>query len=164
MRRLLSLLIFITATGFFAYSSCGTTDVSDTPNEEFNLEPSEFTEINRLNKVNMRVEEDTISPTGLTLLFENSENKNYTYGEAYTLETKINKAWYQVPIEIEEDYGFLDIGYNLPANGTAEWTVDWEWLYGDLDAGDYRIVKDIIDVQEAGDYELFLLAAEFTVE
>lgn len=164
MRRLLSLLLFITATGFIAYSSCGKADVSDIPNEEINLEPSEFIEINRLNKVTMRVKEDTISPTGLTLLFENSENKDYTYGEAFTLETKENNAWYQVPIEIEEDYGFQDIGYNLPANGTTEWTVDWEWLYDALDAGDYRIVKDIIDVQEAGDYELFPLAAGFTVE
>jgi hypothetical protein len=105
-----------------------------------------------------------VTATGLTLLFENSSDKQYTYGDPFLLEKKMHGKWYQVPIEMEENYGFNDIGYELDAAGRSEWEVDWEWLYGSLDSGEYRIVKDLLDVREPGDYNTHYLTAEFTIE
>lgn len=47
--------------------------------------------------------------------------------------------------------------------GSEDMDVDWEWLYGKLPAGEYRIVKDILTVDSPGDYEAFTLYSTFTV-
>jgi len=44
-----------------------------------------------------------------------------------------------------------------------EWKVDWSWLYGSLDTGEYRIVKDILDFRKTGDYDKYYLAAVFLI-
>jgi hypothetical protein len=41
--------------------------------------------------------------------------------------------------------------------------VDWEWIYGSLEKGEFRIVKDILDSNGVGGYETYYLAAEFTL-
>ncbi|TWH55848.1 hypothetical protein DesLBE_0021 [Desulfitobacterium sp. LBE] len=43
-------------------------------------------------------------------------------------------------------------------------SIDWGWLYGELESGDYRIVKDISDFRGTGDYEKYYLTAEFSVD
>ncbi|MGM8216599.1 immunoglobulin-like domain-containing protein [Bacillaceae bacterium W0354] len=112
----------------------------------------------------MTVVEGTVSPTGLTVLIEINSDKQCIYGEYFMLEKKIEGEWYQVPIEFEDNYGFNDIGYELNPSDIGEWIVDWDWLYGSLDPGEYRIVKDISDFREPGDYDKYNLAAEFTVD
>lgn len=111
----------------------------------------------------MFIKEGTVSPTGLTVLFENNSDKRWIYGEYFLLEKKMKGKWYQVPIALEENYGFRDIGYDLDSSDVREWTVDWDWLYGSLDTGEYRIVKDILDFRKAGDYDKHYLTAEFTI-
>src|SRR5690625_5088371 len=101
----------------------------------------------------MTVEDGTISSTGLTVIFENNSDKQCIYGDEFVLEKHIEKNWYQVPIALDDEYGFNDIGYDLPPGDVQEWTVDWEWLYGELASGEYRIVKDILDFRGAGDYD-----------
>jgi len=79
------------------------------------------------------------------------------------LEKKISGSWYQVPVVIEGNYGFDAIGYELASGGHGEWAVDWEWLYGSLETGEYRIVKDILDFRGSGEYDTYYLAAEFVI-
>jgi len=45
----------------------------------------------------------------------------------------------------------------------GEWNIEWDWLYGSLDTGEYRIVKNILDFRSTGDYDQYKLAAEFTI-
>lgn len=47
--------------------------------------------------------------------------------------------------------------------GSGEIIVDWEWLYGKLSAGDYRMVKEALFVRSPGDYDKFPLYAAFTL-
>ncbi|WP_027963655.1 immunoglobulin-like domain-containing protein [Halalkalibacillus halophilus] len=143
-------------------SGCGTSN--NTSNDETEWEPTEYEDVNTLDGVTMHVKEGTVSAIGLTVILENSREQGYTYGEYFSLEKKVEDHWVQVPITIDGDYGFNDIGYGLEPNGTSEWKVDWEWLYGSLDSGDYRIVKDILDIKEPGDYERYYLAVEFTLD
>lgn len=112
----------------------------------------------------MSIVDESITPTGLTLYFENDTNTEFTYGQAYLLEMKIENEWYEVPIQTDENYAFEDIGYVLPENGSAELTVDWEWLFEELEPGEYRIVKEVLDVIEPGIYETFPMTAEFTIK
>ena len=43
----------------------------------------------------------------------------------------------------------------------VEWEVNWEWLYGELPVGKYRIGKQIMDWRAPGDYDTVLYYAEF---
>ena len=42
--------------------------------------------------------------------------------------------------------------------------VGWEWLYGKLSKGQYRIIKNNLDVRSVGDYTVHYLSVEFVME
>lgn len=132
--------------------------------EATDWEPTMHETVNETDEVSMTIQEGTVSPTGVSLVFENHTNEEYIYGESFILEEHIEGSWYQVPVEIEDNYGFNTIGYSLEAGESEVFEVDWEWLYGTLDEGSYRIVKDISAFREAGDYDPYILAATFTIE
>jgi len=127
------------------------------------MKPTEHEKVNDLEGITMTVIEDTVSPTGLTVILENSSQKECIYSESFLLEERINDQWYQVPVVIEGDYGFDDIAYPLNLGDKGEWQVNWEWLYGSLDKGEYRIIKDILNFKEDGEFDTHYLSAEFTV-
>lgn len=153
----LLIVILILAGTIFAYSSGNDEIVS-------NLKPTDYQEVNQLDDVNMVAIDETISPTGLTLLFENETGTEFTYGEAYILEERIDEEWFEVPIQSGLDYAFVDIGHTLSGNASAESAVDWEWLFGAIDPGEYRIIKEVMDVRAPGDYDTYPLSAEFIIE
>ena len=66
------------------------------------------------------------------------------YGEGYHLEVLNGDIWEDVPTIIE-DWAFTDEGFILPAEGESEEEINWEWLYGKLAPGTYRITKVLMD-------------------
>lgn len=136
---------------------------SDNPTTEVDLEPTKIEIVNDLDDVTMVLRKETVSPEGLTLVFENKSNNHVIYGEYFLLEQKINEKWYEVPISIEGDYGFNDIGYELNIGELREYEMDWEWLYGNLEIGNYRIIKDVLDFKGTGDYNQYYLSTEFEI-
>lgn len=145
-------IVFIYLTG------CGDSNNSPSP-----LTPSVYETVNTMDGVSMAIKEGTISPTSTTVTLENHSDKHCIYGEDFALEKKYKGGWYQVPVIFEGNHGFNAIGYDLAPADRKEWTIGWEWLYGSLDAGNYRIVKEILDFRGSGDYDKHYLAAEFTV-
>jgi hypothetical protein len=125
--------------------------------------PTAYKTINNFDGVNMTVKKGTVSSTKLTLVFKNNSRSQCIYGEDFSLEKKINGEWYQVPVTIKGNYGFNSIGYNLASGDEKEKAMDWGWLYGNLNRGEYRIVKSILDFRAAGNYDTYNLAAEFTI-
>lgn len=136
---------------------------SNQNNDTTNWKPTAFEAVNNFDGVTMTVKEETVSSSKLTVMFKNNSSSQCIYGEYFSLEKKLNEKWYQVPVVIGGDYGFNTIGYNLASGETGELVVDWKWLYGSLDAGEYRIVKDILDFRRTGDYDNYYLAAEFSI-
>lgn len=127
-------------------------------------EPTTFEIVNNIDGVTMAVKEGTASATGLTVTLKNTSSSEYIYSEYFWLEKKIGEKWYQVPVAFDGDYAFDDIGYILAPESSSEWTVDWEWLYGSLGAGQYRIVKDVLVSKDSGKYDTYYLAAEFVIQ
>lgn len=127
-------------------------------------EPTQHETVNDLDGVAMILKENSASSTGLTVVFRNKSNKRCIFGEPFWLEKKIDGKWYDVPVSFTDNYAFTMIGYDLPPGTDREWTTDWEWLYGSLDAGEYRIVKDISDFRGPGDEDVYYLTAEFTID
>lgn len=125
--------------------------------------PTTYKTINNFNGVTMSVQKETVSADGLTVMFQNLSGKMCMYGDKFVLEKRINGLWYQVPVAIDGNYGFDDIGYQLAPGQDKEWKVHWKWLYGSLNTGKYRIVKDVSDFRKTGDYDTYFLTAEFVI-
>lgn len=125
-------------------------------------ESTPYDKVNNFDGVTMTVKEGSVSSTGLIVIFENNSNKQGVYGEFFTLEKENKGVWYQVPTIIEE-YGFEDIGYDLASSKSQQFKIDWDWLYGKLDTGEYRIIKNVLDFRSPGNYDEYFLAAQFSV-
>ena len=88
-----------------------------------------------------------VMPAGLTVHFRQYDRRDcgeLIYGEGYHLEVLNGDTWEDVPTIIE-DWAFTDIGYTVPAEGESEEEINWEWLYGKLAPGTYRITKVLMD-------------------
>ncbi len=114
--------------------------------------------------ITMIIPEDTLYDGGTTITVTNDSSYTCTFGTYYCLETEIDGIWYSVPFEgDEEEIGWDDLGYEVGPRGEQfSLVVDWEWLYGDLEPGRYRMVKDLFynnDWQEK-----YYVAAEFEIQ
>ncbi|MBE5940601.1 MAG: hypothetical protein E7266_09435 [Lachnospiraceae bacterium] len=94
------------------------------------------------NVENVNISISDVSSTGATVIITDSNKEPYIYGEWYSIEKEKDGKWYEVKTIIN-NYGFKDIGYIPNANGKIELTVDWEWLYGKLSPGTYRLLKKV---------------------
>lgn len=107
-----------------------------------------------------------VTPTGLTLICT-LEGGNATgevdCGSDYFLRVKKGDAWEPVPTVIE-NYAWDGIAYPIEEGKDRVFEISWEWLYGKLPAGTYRLTKGFLDVREAGDYDTGKYWVEFEIE
>ena len=94
-----------------------------------------------------------VTPAGATVTIQDSNPEPFVYGEWFVIEREKDGVWYEVKTQIT-NYGFNEIGWLTDEQGGLTMTVDWEWLYGKLPSGHYRILK------QAGGA---VISAEFTV-
>jgi len=106
-----------------------------------------------------------VTPNGLTLLCTQSGDApgELTTGAEFTLQIKKGDAWESVPVT-QENCAWTMEAYLIPADGSTEWKTDWQWLYGTLQSGQYRIGKTVTAFIEPGNSPSQLLWAEFTIE
>ena len=81
-----------------------------------------------------------VTATGATITIQDSNPEPFVYGEWYQIEQERDGIWYEVKPKMT-DYGFNEIGWMTDAHGELTMTVEWEWLYGKLPAGHYRLLK-----------------------
>lgn len=102
--------------------------------------------------------------TELTVSIASDRENTCIYGEYYSIEYFKDGTWYILPYVADGNVGFNDIGYELTKGESREWSTNFEWLYGKLPAGQYRIVKDIADFRSTGDYDKYYISTEFTIK
>ena len=106
-----------------------------------------------------------VTASGLTLVCSQSggiaEGQLET-GSAYWIERSENGNWVEVPPITEPMWDMM--AHLIPSGESIEWTLDWTWLYGELNAGTYRICKTITDFKESGASESQLYCAEFEIK
>lgn len=88
--------------------------------------------------VTLRIE--NVSPIGATLIIKDTNETSDLYGEWYKIEKNIDGTWYDVATVID-NYAFSYIGYLTNDNNEVSFEINWEWLYGSLPTGTYRILK-----------------------
>lgn len=108
-------------------------------------------------KVSMSIKEGTL--TSATIIIKNESKKELTSGEWFRIDKlEDNGKWKEVK-SINDNYGFIAIGWIINENGEFEDKIDWSKLYGKLKKGNYRIVKEVY-----GDENKLEIYAEFTIK
>ena len=110
------------------------------PNDNINKNKESTIEIAQIKNVSMDIYD--ISLTGATLIITDTNKNPYTYGEWYKIEKEDSGKWYDVK-PIINNYVFNDIAYLVNDNNEVKFIIDWEWLYGKLSVGNYRILKQV---------------------
>ena len=103
---------------------------------------------------NVTMTVSNVTPAGVTVVIQDDNREPFVYGEWFVIEREKDGVWYEVKTKIT-DHGFNEIGWLTDESGELTMTVNWEWLYGKLPAGQYRILK------QAGTQ---LISAAFSIE
>lgn len=110
-----------------------------------------------------------VTPEGMTIVCTQSGGSpsgELNTGSYYILEQEVQGVW--CVVEYAENMRGKEICWDavawiIPMNDTVEWEVDWEWLYGSLEPGHYRIGKEVMDFRGTGDYDKEMYYAEFEI-
>lgn len=95
----------------------------------------------------------------LQLKLSNVSNETIIYGEAYTMEVFRDDSWEKLPV-LAEDYGFIEIAYELEPGESRFMDIDFAWLYGELQKGRYKMIKEIY----LPDGRVYSVPAEFEIQ
>ena len=107
-----------------------------------------------------------VTSTGMTLVCTQSGGTHkgeLSTGAMFMLEKLSSNAWTQVPYKTGVNVGWEDMRINVPLNDASELAVNWEWLYGELPPGQYRIGKQFTDIASDGKSDKDILYTQFTI-
>ena len=131
-------------------------------NEQLKNESYKNTEEKKLQdiyaKVSLFIKKDTLTKTGATVIISDISEQEHTYGEWFRIDKKIDGFWEELK-PIDNNYGFNDIGLIVGENNQLEIDTDWSKIYGKLEKGEYRLIKELYD----NDSKIYL-SVEFTIE
>ena len=113
--------------------------------------------MNNIKNVSMEIKEGTLTKTGATVVITDKNETPYSYGEWFRIDGKDGDKWKEVE-QITDNYAFNDIAYLIGEDGMLEEKIDWSELYGELENGEYRLVKELY----INGYNYF--SVEFTIE
>ena len=86
------------------------------------------------------------------------------YGADYILETTVNDEWQPVETITGEPLVWNALGYSVKMNDVSEININWEYGYGELKPGYYRLKKDFMDFRAPGDFDEKTYMVHFTIE
>ena len=95
-----------------------------------------------------------VTPAGAVVTIQDANPEPFIYGSWFQIEQEKDGVWYEVKTKIS-NYGFDEMGWLTDEHGELTMDTDWEWLYGSLPAGHYRILK------QAGTQ---IISAEFRID
>ena len=89
----------------------------------------------------MTIVEGTLPNKRATILITDYSGERYTYGLWYRIDQKTDGKWQEREYAVDGD-----VAWNMPAfyvdkNHELMMEEDWSWLYGELEKGEYRLVK-----------------------
>ncbi len=112
-----------------------------------------------------------VSATGLTLVVTQSGGEptgTLETGDPYRLITLVDNTWKtaeELPLpEGVDARAWNSIAYLLPMEDSREFAINWEWMFGELPAGTYRLIKEFMDFRMTADYDTFEYWVEFEIQ
>ena len=110
---------------------------------------------------------ENISPKGITFCceqFGGFHSGELQTGSAYTLEVLQDEKWVVVDTISNEPLAWNSMAYLIPNKELTKWDINFEYAYGSLNPGKYRVGKNITDFKSAGDCEQKTYYTEFEIE
>ena len=104
-----------------------------------NLEP---VEVNKIENVTMTIKEGTLTNTGATVVITDTNTNKHTFDSKYRIDKKVNDGWVEAK-RIDNNFAFKDLAWVAGDDNTITNNLNWEKLYGELERGQYRIVKKV---------------------
>lgn len=108
---------------------------------------------------------EQVTASGMTLICSQSggiAEGSLETGSEYWIETLENDTWVTVQPLTEPVWDMM--AHLIPSGESVRWEIDWTWLYGELNAGTYRICKIVTDFKESGASESQVYCAEFEIK
>lgn len=96
-----------------------------------------------------------VTPTSLTLCFEQfggTLEGNLQTGNPFTIE-KLNENGEWEALKMKDNVAWTLPAFLIPQNNIYEKEESWEYIYGTLSPGSYRIAKEVADFKEGHEYK-----------
>lgn len=110
---------------------------------------------------------ENVTNTGLTLVCTQSGGKfkgDLQTGSPYFLERFVEEEWLPVGAIPGLEVAWTMEAWGIRPNTVTKWKVNWEFLYGHLEPGTYRMSKQITDFRSAGKYTDKTYYVEFGID
>ena len=95
----------------------------------------------------IRMTTENISADGLKLKAElfGAKDREINTGAEFWLDVRTEDGWQEAQRITDEDICWNAIAYVVTDTQPAEWDIGWEFIYGTLEDGQYRIGKKFFD-------------------
>lgn len=154
-------LICLVLIGIFSFILIGCSNKSKSNSVDIG-EKSKYVLISDL--VSISINEESLTNSKATFTLINHTDEKHDYGEPYLIEYEKDGVWYKmIPIN---EMNFDMIAYILDPNESMEIVVDWEYHYGKLSPGKYRLIKDMFRESDIPiePNDKFYIGAEFEIK
>ena len=117
-----------------------------------------------IDNVSMQIKEGTLTNKSLTLVIKDSTNDKYSFEQEFYLEKKTNNVWSKLK-KVHTDYAFNQMAYYAD-NKELELKQDWDYIYGTLEKGTYRLVKKVFKNSDipVNEEKIKLISVDFEIK
>ena len=116
-----------------------------------------------MRSVSMEADPDFTTSIGAVFRITNGFDSGRIYFDKYyLLQRNVNGAWQDIPLKSSDDFSFET--HSLASRQELSLFVYWEWLYGELPPGEYRVGKSFLHRADDMDATQYQLYATFTVD
>ena len=121
-----------------------------------------------MNNWGVTLEAKNVTPKGLMITCNHAGGENTVElqtGSYYIVQRLEDDGYVEVPfIPQKHQIAWTAEAWIIEKEGETNWDVNWEWLYGELPTGKYRIGKEIVNFRDTGDYDTEIVYAEFEIK
>ena len=115
--------------------------------------------IDDLDGVEMIIKEGSLTNESATVIIRDVSSRDNIYGNEYRIDKFEDGTWKMMNVLID-NYAWDLIGYVVDEDNVLEFDIDWSKIYGKLNPGKYRIVKD---TSYSGEGTVHYITAEFEI-
>lgn len=113
-----------------------------------------------MEEIGLLLSAKNVTPTGAVVCFHRygDDMKGDMFaGRYFRIEKKDGDIWDEVKTVSEGEHGFTDEAFAIAKGDALEIAYDWEWLYGALPEGEYRIVVHVTAEEQYDGYAHFMI-------